>query len=35
VECVIGVATGPSPEQEAATEFFTAAAQNLREVDVE
>jgi uncharacterized protein YbjT (DUF2867 family) len=31
VECVIDVATGPSPEQEAATEFFTAAARNLQE----
>jgi uncharacterized protein YbjT (DUF2867 family) len=29
VECVIDVATGPSPEQEAATEFFTTAARNL------
>ena len=26
VECVIDAATGPSPEQGAATEFFTAAA---------
>src|SRR6266542_1469547 len=31
VECVIDVATGPSPEQQAATEFFTAAAQNLHQ----
>jgi uncharacterized protein YbjT (DUF2867 family) len=31
VECVIDVATGPSPDQEAATEFFTAAARNLQE----
>jgi uncharacterized protein YbjT (DUF2867 family) len=29
VECVIDTATGVSPEQEAATEFFTAAARNL------
>jgi uncharacterized protein YbjT (DUF2867 family) len=29
VECVIDVATGPSPDQEAATEFFPAAARNL------
>lgn len=29
VECVIDVATGPSPEQDAATEFFTTAARNL------
>jgi uncharacterized protein YbjT (DUF2867 family) len=32
VECVIDVATGPSPEQEAATAFFTAAAGNLQEL---
>jgi uncharacterized protein YbjT (DUF2867 family) len=32
VECVIDAATGPSPEQEAATAFFTAAARNLQEV---
>jgi uncharacterized protein YbjT (DUF2867 family) len=31
VECVIDVATGPSPEQEAATEFFTTAARNLHD----
>ena len=31
VECVIDVASGPSPDQEAATEFFTAAARNLHE----
>jgi uncharacterized protein YbjT (DUF2867 family) len=31
VECVIDVATGPSPDQEAATEFFTTAARNLQE----
>src|SRR5436190_6962763 len=30
-ECVIDVASGPSPDQEAATEFFTAAARNLHE----
>jgi uncharacterized protein YbjT (DUF2867 family) len=30
VECVIDVATGPSPLQEEATEFFTAAARNLQ-----
>src|SRR5918912_1380445 len=29
VECIIDVASGPSPDQEAATEFFTAAARNL------
>lgn len=32
VECVIDVATGPSPDQKATTEFFTAAARNLHEV---
>src|SRR2546423_1056260 len=31
VECVIDVATGASPEEKAATEFFTAAARNLNE----
>jgi uncharacterized protein YbjT (DUF2867 family) len=31
VECVVDVATGPSPEQQAATEFFTAAARNLQQ----
>src|SRR6185503_1185564 len=31
VECIIDVATGPSPDQQAATEFFTAAARNLHE----
>jgi uncharacterized protein YbjT (DUF2867 family) len=31
VECVVDAATGPSPEQSAATEFFTAAARNLHE----
>jgi uncharacterized protein YbjT (DUF2867 family) len=31
VECVIDVATGPSPEQAAATEFFTTSARNLHE----
>ena len=30
-ECVIDVASGPSPDQEAATEFFTTAANNLQE----
>jgi uncharacterized protein YbjT (DUF2867 family) len=32
VECVVDVATGPSPEQEAATAFFTTAARNLHEI---
>jgi uncharacterized protein YbjT (DUF2867 family) len=31
VECIIDVATTPSPEQQAATQFFTAAARNLHE----
>jgi uncharacterized protein YbjT (DUF2867 family) len=31
VECVIDVATGPSPDQEAATEFFVTATKNLQE----
>jgi len=31
VECVIDAATGSSPEQEAATTFFTTAARNLQE----
>ena len=30
-ECIIDAATGSSPDQEAATEFFTAAARNLLE----
>jgi uncharacterized protein YbjT (DUF2867 family) len=32
VACIIDVATQPSPEQEAATAFFTAATRNLQEV---
>jgi uncharacterized protein YbjT (DUF2867 family) len=31
VECVIDCATAPSPDQAAATEFFTTAARNLQE----
>jgi uncharacterized protein YbjT (DUF2867 family) len=31
VECVIDAATGPTPEQRAATEFFTTATRNLHE----
>jgi uncharacterized protein YbjT (DUF2867 family) len=31
VECVVDAATGPSPDEEAATEFFTTAARNLQE----
>jgi uncharacterized protein YbjT (DUF2867 family) len=30
-ECIIDVATGPSPDQQAATEFFTTAARNLQQ----
>jgi uncharacterized protein YbjT (DUF2867 family) len=30
VECVIDAASGPSPEQQAATDFFVAAARNLQ-----
>ena len=31
VECIIDAASGPSPDQEAATAFFTAGARNLHE----
>jgi uncharacterized protein YbjT (DUF2867 family) len=31
VETIIDVATGPSPDQEAATEFFTTSSRNLQE----
>src|SRR5881397_1416281 len=31
VECVIDVASGPSPEQKPATEFFNTATRNLEE----
>jgi uncharacterized protein YbjT (DUF2867 family) len=31
VECVIDAATGPSPDQKAATDFFTTAARNLQQ----
>jgi uncharacterized protein YbjT (DUF2867 family) len=31
VECIIDAATGPSPDQEEATAFFTSAARNLQE----
>ena len=31
VECVVDTATGPSPEQQAATEFFTTATRNLHQ----
>jgi uncharacterized protein YbjT (DUF2867 family) len=32
VECIVDAATGPSPDQTAATEFFTTAARNLQEL---
>jgi uncharacterized protein YbjT (DUF2867 family) len=31
VDCVIDAASGPSPDQEAATEFFTTATRNLQD----
>jgi uncharacterized protein YbjT (DUF2867 family) len=31
VECIVDAATGPSPEQQAATEFFATATENLQE----
>lgn len=31
VECIIDAASGPSPDQESATKFFTTAAHNLQE----
>jgi uncharacterized protein YbjT (DUF2867 family) len=31
VECIVDATSGPSPEQQAATEFFTTAAGNLQE----
>jgi uncharacterized protein YbjT (DUF2867 family) len=31
VECVIDAATGPSPDQDEATQFFTSAARNLHD----
>lgn len=31
VGCIVDVATGPSPDEQAATEFFTTAAANLHE----
>ena len=35
VGCVIDTATGPSPEQEPATAFFTTAARNLQDAGQE
>ena len=34
VGCIIDVSTGPSPEQQAATQFFTVAARNLHQAGV-
>jgi uncharacterized protein YbjT (DUF2867 family) len=31
VECIVDTATGPSPEQQAATDFFTTATRNLQQ----
>jgi uncharacterized protein YbjT (DUF2867 family) len=31
VECIVDVATGPSPEEEPATEFFLSASRNLQQ----
>jgi hypothetical protein len=31
VECVVDAATGPSPDRDEATAFFTAASRNLQE----
>jgi uncharacterized protein YbjT (DUF2867 family) len=31
VQCIVDTATGPSPDQQAASEFFTTAARNLQE----
>ena len=31
VDCIIDAASGPSPDQESATKFFTTAARNLQE----
>src|SRR5215207_5663789 len=32
VECIVDAASGPSPDQQAATDFFTTAARNLQEL---
>src|SRR5829696_4445512 len=34
VECIVDAATGPSPDEQAATEFFTTASRNLHEAAV-
>jgi uncharacterized protein YbjT (DUF2867 family) len=35
VECIVDAATGPSPDEKEATEFFTTAARNLQEAGVQ
>src|SRR5690242_2687261 len=35
VETIIDLATGPSPDEESATEFFTTAARNLQRAGAE
>src|SRR5205807_2133152 len=35
VDCVIDAATGPSPDQHAATAFFTTAARNLHQAGLQ
>lgn len=35
VELIVDAATGPSPDQQAATEFFTSAARNLQQAGAE
>jgi uncharacterized protein YbjT (DUF2867 family) len=32
VDCIVDTATGPTPDEQAATEFFTASARNLQEL---
>jgi uncharacterized protein YbjT (DUF2867 family) len=32
VDCIVDAATGPSPDEQAATEFFTASARNLQQL---
>jgi uncharacterized protein YbjT (DUF2867 family) len=34
-ECLVDLATGPTPDEQAATEFFTTAARNLQEAGVQ
>jgi uncharacterized protein YbjT (DUF2867 family) len=35
VDCVVDAASGPSPEQQAATQFFTTATRNLQQAGIE